>query len=178
MNQSNKHPYKYRKYDVVPYDQNWHSQFETYASKIRGIFGNFRIEHIGSTSVPGMCGKPCIDILVIVEDLKIVEEHIDDMERAGFEYAGQFLMEGSRLFRVIKDNVLFANIHFFLVGHPHIKEMLGLRNYLRTHPEEVSAYSKIKNELYSKYSDDYALYRTYKDEHMYNLNKRASGKID
>lgn len=170
---NNKHSYKDRKYEIVPYNPNWVNQFEEYKLKIQKIFPNFQIEHIGSTSVPGMSGKPCIDVLVMVNDLKTVEEHTSDMEQAGFEYGGQFVMENSRLFRVMKDNALLANIHFFPIGHTHNEEMIGLRNYLRSHPEETESYSKIKKELYSKYKDDYASYRKYKDEYMNELKKRV-----
>ena len=99
-----------------------------------------------------------------------------DMERAGFKYADQFVTENSRLFRAVEDNEVCANIHFFPVRHPHNDEMLGLRNYLRTHPEEVSAYSKMKSKLYLKYPNDYASYRKYKDEYVDNLNKRVFGE--
>lgn len=169
-----KYSYKNRKYDVVPYDTEWPMLFEQYASRILSIFPNVQIEHIGSTSVPGMAGKPCIDILVTVEDLHTVETHVSDMEQAGFEYAGQFLMEGSRLFRVMKDNVLLANVHFFLQKHSHIKEILTLRDYLRSHPDEVAAYSNLKKDLVRDYKDDYASYRKNKDAYMEKLKERAA----
>src|SRR3989344_2100488 len=164
-----KHSYKDRKYEVVPYDPKWPNQFEEYKIKLENIFGGVQIEHIGSTSITGMSGKSCIDVLVIVNDLKTVEDYIINMEQAGFEYAGQLVMDNSRLFRVIKENILLANIHFFPVGHPHIKEMLDLRDYLRSHPKEVGAYSNLKDELYSKYQNDYASYRKLKDEYMKGL---------
>lgn len=169
---NNKNSYKNRKYNVVPYSPEWVSQFEEYKLKIQKIFPNFQIEHIGSTSVPGMVGKPCIDLLVIADDIKTVEEHINDMGQAGFEYAGQFVMENSQLFRLMKDNHVIVNVHFFPVGHPHNTEMLNLRDYFRSHPEEVVNYSKIKNELYSKYENDYTSYRKYKDKYMNELKKR------
>lgn len=170
----NKHSYKDRKYDIVSYDPDWPHQFETYARRIKDVFGNsIQIEHIGSTAVPGMSGKSCIDVLVMVEDLAVVEEHISEMEQAGFEYAGQFVTQNSLLFRSIRENKLLANIHFFPIGHPHNNEMLSLRNYLRAHPEEIEAYSRIKSELYCKYPDDYASYRKYKDEYMNGLIKRS-----
>ena len=169
----NIHSYKDRKYNIVPYNPDWVNQFAEYKEKIQNIFKNVEIEHIGSTSVSGMSGKPCIDVLVIVSELKAVEEHIGDMEQVGFQYAGQFVTENSRLFRIMKDNTHLANIHFFPIGHPHNKEMLDLRNYLRVHPEEVKAYSELKNELYSKYANHYASYRKYKDEYMAELKKRS-----
>lgn len=175
MRQNNQHLYRDRKYDVVPYDVNWPSQFEMYASKIKEVFGsNIQVEHIGSTSVPGMSGKPCIDILVVINDLKTVEDRVGEMQEKGFEYAGQFVMKDSRLFRVTKDSALLANIHFFPIGHPHNEEMISLRDYLRAHPEEVTAYSNIKDELYSRYPNDYATYRKHKDEYMDDLVKRVS----
>jgi GrpB-like predicted nucleotidyltransferase (UPF0157 family) len=174
---NNKHSYKDRRYEIVPYNPDWTNKFEEYKSKIKKIFPNFQIEHIGSTSVLGMAGKPCIDILVIVDDIKTVEGNVREMEQAGFEYAGQFVMENSRLFRVMKDNSLLANIHFFPIGHPHNDEMINLRNYLRAHPQEAENYSKIKENLYSKYENDYASYRKYKDEYMNELKKRVQKKI-
>jgi GrpB-like predicted nucleotidyltransferase (UPF0157 family) len=174
---NNKHSYKDRRYEIVPYNPDWTNKFEEYKSKIKKIFPNFQIEHIGSTSVLGMAGKPCIDILVIVDDIKTVEGNVREMEQAVFEYAGQFVMENSRLFRVMKDNSLLANIHFFPIGHPHNDEMINLRNYLRAHPQEAENYSKIKENLYSKYENDYASYRKYKDEYMNELKKRVQKKI-
>lgn len=169
----NKHSYSSRKYAVVPYDPNWVHQFEELKVKLQTIFKTAQIEHIGSTSVPGMVGKSCIDVLVIVNDLQEVETHTSEMENLGFEYAGEFVMKDSCLFRIMKDNILLANIHFFPVGHPHNKEMLGLRDYLRSHPEEVKAYSDLKQQLYANYQNDYASYRKYKDEYMAGLKERV-----
>ncbi len=168
------HSYSNRKYDLVSYDLNWVHQFEELKAKIQTIFESAQIEHIGSTSVPGMVGKPCIDVLVIVNNLQEVEAHIFDMENRGFEYAGEFVMEDSRLFRIMKDNTLLANIHFFPAGHFHNKEMLDLRDYLGSHPKEVKAYSDVKQELYEKYQNDYASYRKFKDDYMNALKERAS----
>lgn len=131
-----------------------------------------QIDHIGSTSVPGMPGKPCIDLLVQVHDLKCVDDNIEKMKEAGFDYAGEYVMKDSRLFRVSKDNEILANIHFFPSNHPHVAEMINLRDYFRSHPGEVIAYSKLKNDLYLKYPNDYESYRKYKDEYMNSLKMR------
>lgn len=170
----NKDSYKTRKYSLLPYDPKWQTQFESYKAIIKNIFGDVRIEHIGSTAVPGMSGKPCIDLLVIVKDLKVVESHTGDMQRDGFEFAGLFVMKDSLLFRIMKDDTLLTNVHFFLEGHPHNKEMIDLRDYLRSHQDEMKAYSEIKQDLYEKYPTDYASYRERKDKYMANLMERAS----
>lgn len=174
MPQKEKHTYKDRKYSVVPYDPQWSEQYQEYVQKIRTIFGELRTEHIGSTSVTGMVGKNCIDVLVLVDDLRTVEDHVDDMAQARFEYAGEFVMPDSRLFRVMRDRTLIANIHFFPPPHAHVAEMLALRDYLRSHPEEVKAYSKLKIDLYKNYPDDYASYRKHQDKYMDGLKNRAA----
>ncbi len=175
MKKDSKHPYEKREYQVLPYDPRWVRQFEEYASRIRRIFDDeVRIEHIGSTSVPGLSGKPCVDVLVIVHNLNIVEDRIDAMERAGFTYAGPFVMEHSLLFREMEGNTVLANIHFFPAGHIHIEEMIALRDYLRTHPYEATAYADLKNRLYAQHPQEYAAYRKEKDEHMEAMKKRAS----
>ena len=166
---------KNRKYTVVLYNPNYVEQFEAYSKKIQNIFNDpsIKIEHIGSTAVIGMCGKPCIDILVMTENLGVVENHIQDMEKCGFEYAGSFVMDNSILFRLMKDGESFVNVHFFPIDHPHNKEMLDIRDYLISHPEEVKIYSNLKNQLFSKYPNDYNAYRKYKDEHMRGLMKKS-----
>lgn len=174
MKQDSKHPYEKREYQVLPYDPRWVHRFTKYVSRIRSVFeGTVRIEHIGSTSVPGLAGKPCVDVLVIVHDLKIVEDRIDAMERAGFAYAGPFVMKDSLLFREMEGNTVLANIHCFPAGHTHIEGMIALREYLRTHPDEVRAYAKCKRLLYAQHAREYAKYRRKKDAYMEGLKRRV-----
>ncbi len=168
--------YKDRKYRVEPYDPSWPRQFAEESNAIARIFGRdaLAIEHIGGTAVPGMDGKPTIDILVAVEDLSAAARHTEEMKQAGYEYLPGYVSADSTLFRRMRDNELLSNVHVFQAGHPHVREMLALRDYLRSHPEEVKAYSELKVALSRKYPDDYATYRTLKDEYMKGLKERAS----
>lgn len=167
--------YKNRIYHVESYDANWPKQFETDAKILKEIFGHdaVAIEHIGSTSVPGMDGKSTIDMLILVDDLAAADRHSDEMQKAGYEYLTDYVMPDSRLFRQMKDNVLLSNIHVFKKDHPHVYEMLTLRDYLRSHPEEVKEYSDLKKYLYAQYPNDYAMYRKLKDAYMERLKARA-----
>src|SRR6185436_4928932 len=105
---------------------NWPFEFQKAAGKIKAIFGSdaIDIEHIGSTSVPGMEGKSVIDILVLVEDVTLAEHHRPGMEAAGYDYAGDFVMSGAILFRKMNGNTLLSNVHVFQRHHPHVNEML------------------------------------------------------
>mgnify|MGYP001611918780 FL=1 len=72
-----------------------------------------------------------------------------------------------------ESNTRLCNVHVFPKDHPHVKEMLRLRDYFRSHAEEVEKYAKLKKELATKYPNDYAQYRKLKDEYMEDLKKRV-----
>lgn len=165
--------YKNRKYSVEQYNPKWKTLFETEVEILRPIFSNkaISIEHIGSTSVPGLAGKPTIDILITVEKIEIADELSEKIESAGYKFLGDYINQGSRLFIKEESNARLVNLHVFEKIHHHVKEMIDLRNYFRSHPEVVEEYSNLKFDLVEKYPDDYGLYRKYKDEWMENLKK-------
>jgi len=165
--------YKNRKYIVEQYNPEWEKQFETEAEILRPIFSDkvISIEHIGSTAVPGLSGKPTIDILITVENIEIADELSEKIESIGYKSLGDYINKGSRLFVKEKHDTRLVNLHVFEITHPHVKDMINLRNYFRSNPERVAEYSKLKFDLIEKYPDDYGLYRKYKDEWMENLKK-------
>lgn len=174
MKDKNLFNYKNRKYDIGAYDARWGKIFVDEANTIKNIFGSsVLIEHIGSTAVPGMTGKSCIDILVIPKDLEIVRGHIPEMEQAGYLYRGAFVKDDALLFAKMEDGTLQTNVHFFPEGHPHIEEMLAVRDYLRNDAREIIEYSELKRKLSQQYPNDYNMYRKKKDEYMEKLTKRA-----
>ena len=173
----NQFPYTTREYEILPYDPNWPVRFESIAQKLRKIFGEdaVDIQHMGSTSVPGMDGKETIDVLMVISTEDKLDLHKEEMVAAGYLYQGQMVSEGSRLYREAKGKDILANIHIFPEGHPHNAEMIRLRDYLRTHPEDVQEYSQLKKNLKEKYPDDYAGYRKEKDAYMDGVLKKRSG---
>ena len=170
--------YKDRKYEIILYDPTWPDQFAEQARILKSIFADtaISIEHIGSTAVPGLAGKPTIDVLVLVEDISVVEQLKEKMEIAGYHVLGEYVTKGALLFVKESNNTRHINIHVFQKDHPHVKEMLQLRDYFRSHPEVVSEYSKLKIDLATKYPNDYGEYRKYKDEWMNNLKQRIFEK--
>lgn len=166
--------YKNRKYKIVPYNIAWPEQFAEQAKILKSIFSDEAvfIEHIGSTAVHGLSGKPTIDILILVEDISVVDRLKEQMEIVGYHSLGEYVTEGAHLFAKEHDNTRICNIHVFQKNHPHVKEMLQLRDYLRAHPEVVNEYSKLKFDLAAKYPNDYGQYRKYKDEWMKKLKEK------
>ena len=165
--------YKNRKYTIEPYNPEWEKRFEIEAESLHLIFSDkaISIEHIGSTAVPGLAGKPTIDVLITVEKIEIADELSEKIENIGYKSFGDYINKGSRLFVKEADDTRLVNLHIFEVEHSHVKDMLDLRNYFRSHPKVVEEYSKLKFELAKKYPDDYGQYRKYKDEWMEKLKK-------
>jgi GrpB-like predicted nucleotidyltransferase (UPF0157 family) len=168
-------PVTHREYIVTPYNPDWHIQFMNEAGKLNKLLGElaFKIEHIGSTAIPGMEAKPILDILILVKDESAFDIVQPIMEKAGYIYEGQYVTDNSRLYRKLYKDTLLANIHVFPIKHPHVNEMLSLRDYLRSHPEEAKQYSEIKKELYNKYPTNYIDYRKNKDIYIKKLMSKV-----
>src|SRR5829696_6133269 len=78
--------------EIVEHDPEWAQRFEQERAQLKGIFDGraLAIEHVGSTSVPGLCAKPIVDILVGLRELELTDEQIAAMEERGYEYLGEF----------------------------------------------------------------------------------------
>lgn len=167
--------YQGREYKVLGYSKDWQGRFLEEHNILKSILKNdaLAIEHIGSTAVEGLAGKPIIDVLVVIEDIALIDKHASEMIAAGYRGLGEYVLPGTRLFVREEDDARLVNVHFFLHGHPHIEEMILTRDYLRSHPEEVKKYGDLKRSLYQEHPNDYGAYRKRKDEYMKELLKRA-----
>ncbi|WP_274309947.1 GrpB family protein [Solibacillus daqui] len=155
------------------YDENWGRMFEDEARFLRELFGDeiIKFEHFGSTSVPGMKAKPVIDMMCLVKDIKKIDAFNDQMRLLGYDVAGEWGIQGRRLFRK-GEETRTHHIHVYQYDNLQIKRHLVLRNYLRTHPEEVERYSCLKEELAQRY-DDTAYYSKAKNPFVNELEQRA-----
>lgn len=163
-------PYKRREYFISPHNPQWQDRYADLAAVVGRIFKQARtIEHVGSTSIPGMSGKDCVDVMVVIEEPLIEKDKISAMEVAGLLYAGSLHGEGTHMFRQMDGPRVLANIHIFQDGNVHISEMVRLRDYMRKNPEAVRAYSELKRGLFKDFPTDYRSYRKYKDEYVRSL---------
>ena len=116
---------------VVPYDPAWPRLFDREAARIRAALGDraLRLEHVGSTSVPGLAAKPRIDILLVVADSGDEPAYVPALEAAG--YALRIREPEWYEHRVFKGPDTDVNLHVFSPGCPEIDRMLGFRDHLR-----------------------------------------------
>ncbi len=163
-----------RKYTVVSYDTEWPELFESVRKELEPVFGDEAkaIEHVGSTAVPGMSAKPTIDVLVVVKDILEVDKLDEKMKELGYDAYGEYVGKGGRFFAREENGERIVNVHCFPVDHPKVKDLIDMRDYLRTHHEESKDYADFKLDLAQKYPDDYFAYRKEKDEYIQELKKR------
>ena len=145
--------------DLVDYDKEWPRLFEREAERIRGALGvkALRIEHVGSTAVPGLAAKPIIDIDLEVADSSDENTYVPELEAAGYVLR---IREPDwfehRLFKGPDTNV---NLHTFSEGCEEVDRMLAFRDWLRTHEDDRELYLNTKRELATrewKYVQNYA----------------------
>ena len=148
---------------IVDYDPSWPDTFRSHAAAIFEALGeaNLRIEHIGSTAVPGLASKPIIDILLVVENSGNEESYLPQMEEAGYELlVREPDWHQHRMFRTPERDV---HIHVYSWGCPEIDRIILFRNQLRSSPNDRSRYEPTKRKLAEQSwecMDDYAKEKT------------------
>jgi GrpB-like predicted nucleotidyltransferase (UPF0157 family) len=136
-----------REIRIVDYDPEWPGKYEAHSDRIRRALGEslLRIEHIGSTAVPGLGAKPIIDILVVVPDSSDEASYVPHLEAAGYHLrVREPDFHEHRMLRTPERDV---HIHVFPEEAPEIERYLVFRNRLRTRPEERTRYEQVKREL-------------------------------
>jgi GrpB-like predicted nucleotidyltransferase (UPF0157 family) len=144
---------------LVEYDPLWPEYFAREAWRIKNILGNraLRVEHVGSTSVPGLVAKPIIDMLLVVVDSADEPSYAPALEAAGYRLTiREPEWHQHRLFKGPEINI---NLHVFTEGSEEIQRTLLLRDWLRTNKADREIYASTKRELASKkwkYVQNYA----------------------
>ena len=130
--------------EVVSYDPSWAEAFTQEAGQLRSALGPsaLAIEHIGSTSVPGLAAKPVVDIVVAVRDLSLDSAEAAAVTSLGYESLGEGGVPGRLYFR--KRGGRRFNVHLTLLRSSLWEENLLLRDFLRAHPAEARAYEALK----------------------------------
>ena len=148
---------------IEPYSERWRADFARLARRIRSTLGEraVRIDHIGSTAVPGLAAKDRIDVQVTVATLVAA----NPLAGAGFEEIVGFSSDhrppgaegpdedwSKRFFNAPADE-RSANVHVRLKGRPNQRYALLFRDYLREHPAAAAAYAELKLRLAAELRD-------------------------
>ena len=132
---------------LVEYDPRWPALFDREAARIRAVLGAaaVRVEHVGSTSVPGLAAKPIIDMLLAVPDSADEPAYVPALEDAGYVLS---IREPDWFeHRLFKGPDTDINLHVFTVGAAEIDQMLMFRDWLRADEADRDAYLRVKRDL-------------------------------
>jgi GrpB-like predicted nucleotidyltransferase (UPF0157 family) len=144
---------------LVDYDADWPVLFRREAERIRGALGDaaLKIEHAGSTSVPGLAAKPIIDVVLVVAESADETAYVPALEAVG--YVLRIREPDWFEHRLLKGPDTSVNVHVFSSGCPEIERMLLFRDRLRRNASDRELYEQTKRELAKKdwrYTQDYA----------------------
>lgn len=144
-----------RHVELVAPNYEWPRLFNKASIEISGILGQncIDIHHIGSTSIPNIYAKPIIDMLAVVEDIKVVDSLNSKFEALGYICMGEYGISGRRYYCKTKHKRTH-NIHLFEQGALEILRYLSFRNYMRENEDYARAYSVLKCCLAEVFPED------------------------
>ena len=162
---------------LAPYDPDWPSMFLRQANRIRDVLSEkvLLLEHVGSTSVPGLSAKPTIDMVLAVSNSADEPSYVPPLEEQGFVLR---IREPDWLeHRLLKAPDIDGNLHVFSVGCEEIDRMLAFRNWLRVHDDDRRLYEEAKRELAARTWKHTQNYADAKSEVVQEILARALGSI-
>lgn len=162
------------------YDPRWPHQFEALRSRIAPALGPLAaaIEHIGSTSVPGLAAKPIIDLDILLRSHAGLADVIKTLASLGYQYLGDQGVRGREAFRSPASDFPH-HLYVCLPDSEEYRRHLAFRNHLRTHPQEASAYANLKRTLAQLHAADresYTLAKTEFIEEILNRDRPAAAE--
>ena len=141
------------------YEASWPQLYEAEKPLVLGQIGEhlLAIEHIGSTSVPGLSAKPIIDMLLGVETLDQADACLDPLQQIGYEYLPE-RTAFTKARRFLRKNPpggpVGYHLHLLQPSNPYWTVLLVFRNYLRHHPATAHQYSELKQQLAEQFPTD------------------------
>ena len=164
---------------ISEYDPLWPKLFEKEKKKLSSALPpEIIIEHVGSTSIPGLAAKPVIDIMIGVPSLEMADEVcIEPIRALRYIYVPEYEehVPERRYFRKLnEEGIATHHIHLVEYNSPWWKRHIQFRDYLRHHPEAVNEYAELKKGLASKFTDtnEYANAKTEFVKKIENLAKK------
>ncbi len=162
-------------YRIVEYDPSWALEAEREIERLRAGLGEVavRIEHIGSTAVPGMLAKPIVDVQLSVASLDPLELYRDPLDDLGYTFIPDPLRPDYLFFARPLKRPRSHHLHVCCAGGLEELRHLAVRDFLRAHPAEATRYGEVKRNVALREPDDRIAYIQGKDAYVKDLQDRA-----
>jgi GrpB-like predicted nucleotidyltransferase (UPF0157 family) len=149
---------------VTQYDPAWPRLFEVLRGRLVDALGELAVavEHVGSTSVPGLAAKPVVDIDAVVPSAEHVPLAVERLERAGYRHEGDFGISGREAFES-PAGAPEHHLYVLPVDSEELRRHLAFRDHLRANPEAAMAYAALKWEAVRRFGGDRRAYTEAKE---------------
>ena len=160
---------------IVAYDPSWPARAAAEAARVRDALGDVavRVEHIGSTAVPGLAAKPIVDLLLAVDALEPRERYVAPLEALGYLFAFDPASPDRHFFARPPGRPRAFHLHACLAGGEQELRHLAVRDFLRAHSGEAAAYAELKRRVAAEAPSDRLAYVAGKDAYVAALEARA-----
>jgi putative glutamine amidotransferase len=165
-----------RAFEIEPYDPGWPRRFETESARIAAALGDqvVRMEHVGSTAVPGLGAKPVVDIQVSVRSMVPRATYVEPLVQLGYRWALDPWTDEHEFFSRDKGGRQAFHIHVCGQGSEWERRHLAFRDWLRTHPDDAAAYERLKRDLAERHPRDTYSYTDAKTSFIRDVEARAA----
>jgi GrpB-like predicted nucleotidyltransferase (UPF0157 family) len=149
-----------KKVRLSSYNPEWKKIYKKEKEILLSVLGDqvLDVQHIGSTSVPGVKAKPIIDIVVALKKIKDVENLIESVEKLGYEYKHEAGISGRRFFVKGSEKNRTHYIHMVKLGGRQWKNLTNFREYLLEDKKNIKEYNELKESLAREHKDDRDMY--------------------
>jgi GrpB-like predicted nucleotidyltransferase (UPF0157 family) len=165
---------------IVDYDPAWPELAAAEARRVEAALGDaaVRVDHVGSTAVPGMAAKPIVDLQASVAEIGRTDLYVPALERLGYLFAPDPDSPDFHFFGKPAERPRSFHLHVCAAGGEHERRHLALRDYLRAHPEEARRYAERKRDLVAARPGDRLAYIEGKLGYVEALERRALGWLN
>ena len=164
-----------RGYAIVEHDPAWADRFEEEAARLRASLGDQvrRIDHVGSTSVPGLAAKPTIDIQVSLTSLEPREAYVPALRALGYRTEPDPCEPDHEYASRDVDGAGSYHVHLCPAGSAWERRHLAFRDWLRAHPADAAAYAALKRSLAAEHPNDVYTYTDEKTAFIVGIETKA-----
>jgi len=168
-----------RAVELLPHDPAWAAMAAAESARLADAIGPTleRVEHVGSTSIPGIVAKPTIDLMPIVRDLAELDARQSAIEALGYVWRGEFGIPGRRYCIREEGRRRLFHAHCHEAGSQEVGRMLAFRDYLRAHADEAGAYEALKHAAAAAHPDDTLAYSNAKSDWIRACIDRATAWV-
>ena len=161
--------------ELTPYSPMWPVTFDIEKARLVEIFGSDAviIEHVGSTAVPGLGGKPIIDILVGAPAVEVFDRYIPALVETGYKHVEEFQRAFPQRRFLVKTHGQpgYFNLNAVKYDTPFWKDLIAFRDVLRGDPVIAERYWRLKGLLATRFRNDRQAYADAKTEFVQNALK-------